>query len=109
MARRYSLRPAVTLDNEINWLQEFETWKQRCRHTTVWSIMRRENQYAAQLERKRSLQPPATVFDRPQQPPNSVDGRLISQVTGIGPSPRSAKINAIVQLEDADPAILTIG
>ena len=68
--------------------------------------MRRENQYAAQLEREQTLQLPVTVFDGLQYSPNSVDGRLISQVTGIGSNPRSAKINAIIQLEDAEPAIL---
>ncbi|KAG8707622.1 hypothetical protein FRC08_000381, partial [Ceratobasidium sp. 394] len=84
MTRRYTLCPPGLSYQEVNWLEQFETWKQRTRRSVVWDIQRTNGQYAARVE---------------------IDG-TVPNVVGIGRSSRDAKINLVIQLENSEPAIL---
>ncbi|KAG8716680.1 hypothetical protein FRC12_004885 [Ceratobasidium sp. 428] len=89
MAKRYNLNLRGTQDDkQVNWLELFETWKQRARRTVIWSVQTgSDGRYAARVE---------------------IDGANVPNIVGYGQSPREAKINVVTQLDKAEPAILTI-
>lgn len=107
MSRRYFLHSSGVHEDEVNWLEEFETWRQRCRHSVLWHLQREGNQgFVAQVEREQVNELKKTLTNASRHELHTVNGKLISHVKGVGSSPRSAKIDAIIRLDNADPPIL---
>ncbi|KAG8713115.1 hypothetical protein FRC09_019083 [Ceratobasidium sp. 395] len=85
--RRYNLNPqGASDDRQANWLELFETWKQRARRAVAWDVRAgNDGRYTARI---------------------TIDGTTIPNIVGHGQSPREAKISVVTQLDKAEPAIL---
>ncbi|KAF8603462.1 hypothetical protein BDV93DRAFT_556485 [Ceratobasidium sp. AG-I] len=74
----YSLNPAGMPDDEVNWLQELETWRQRSQSRVEWETYKARDQWQVRVR---------------------INGELIPGVLGVGSRKQDAKEDAARQMD----------